>query len=178
MTVVPRNRNAICLVLALASFLLSMNSPPRLAWVPAIAAIAFAVLAVIRREHGWGFSPLVALLALAFYFSTDHGDARPGLLPPDTVKLASWSWKLVPGPEGRRQIAWNVEVHNTSGTYVEAVRLNLATFDAAGELVLADFAHVTALPPGEIRVVSHLADAFGGEAKADVNIAEVTGDSR
>lgn len=169
------NRAALCLALGLASFLLTMNTAPHRAWIPASASVVFAVLAMVRREHGWGFSPLIILLAMAFYLTSDHGVVTPGALPTDTVQLVSWDWKRVAGSSSKPVIAWQAELSNNSQDYIESVRLAMTTYDDKGQVVFADFSHATAIPPGETRQVSHLADAPGGEVKATVRVAEVTG---
>jgi hypothetical protein len=133
------------------------------------------VLAVVRGEHGWGFAPLVAMVAMAFYLTADHGEAAPGVMPSETVRLDSWDWRKINGPADRSRIAWSAQISNVSSSYVESVRLAMTTFDNKGEVVLFDFGYASALAPGEVRRLSRTADAQGAETEADVRVAEVIG---
>jgi hypothetical protein len=60
-----------------------------------------------------------------------------------------------------------------SQKYVESVRLELTTYDAAGQLVTTAFTFIVAIPPGEARSKESYADYYGTEHHAAVQVAGV-----
>jgi hypothetical protein len=88
----------------------------------------------------------------------------------ESLEVVDWNWRKDPGFGTDGAIIWNVQVKNNSSQYVEGVRVDLTTYDAAGKLVTSDFTYVDAIPPGGIRSEQSYADYYGAEATADVQI--------
>jgi hypothetical protein len=89
------------------------------------------------------------------------------------VEIVSWNWRPDPSFGGKGTIHWNAQVRNLSQRYIESVRLELTTYDAAGQLVTTAFTFVGSIPPGETRSDESYADYYGTEQRAAVQVASV-----
>ena len=89
------------------------------------------------------------------------------------VELVSWNWRPDPSFGGKGTIHWNAQVRNVSDKYVENVRLELTTYDAAGHLVTTTFTFVSAIPTGEVRSEESYADYYRTEQRAAVQVTSV-----
>jgi hypothetical protein len=92
---------------------------------------------------------------------------------PGPVTIKDWNW-YADGDFGTQgAVIWTVEVQNNTSAYVQSVKVNLTTYDKAGQLITSDFTFVDGIPPGGSRSTKSYATYFGTEGKAKVNIVDI-----
>ncbi len=89
------------------------------------------------------------------------------------VQITSSAWYPDPDFAEEGAIIWVVEVQNTTAQTVETARVEFASHDAAGNILVSDFTFVGPIPPGETRASDGLADYLGTEATVDIRLGEV-----
>jgi hypothetical protein len=88
------------------------------------------------------------------------------------LQITSSAW--YPAPElGEGGVIWVVEVRNNSSQTIEFARVDYASHDAAGNVLVSDFTLVGPIPPGETRANEGLAEYRGTEASVDFQLGEV-----
>ena len=90
------------------------------------------------------------------------------------VEIISSAWYPEPDFFGDAGvIIWMAEVRNNTSQVIETAKLNFASHDAAGTVLVSDFAFVGPIPPGETRANESFADYVGTEATVDIQISDV-----
>jgi hypothetical protein len=91
----------------------------------------------------------------------------------DAAEIVDFNWRKDPDFGTHGTIKWNVQVRNKSSKNIESVKVEFTTYDAAGKLVAATFAYVSAIPAGQIRAEDSYADLYKTEDNAKAIISEV-----
>lgn len=169
-------RTPVFMVLALLGLMASLFTPRLIVALPVLGTMGCAVVALFRREPARLVSVLTlvgaaGLLILSSNTSTRLTGEDPSSLK--AVEIVSWNWRPDPSFGNKGTIHWNAQVRNLSQRYIESVRLELTTYDAAGQLVTTAFTFVGAIPPGETRSDESYADYYGTEQRAAVQVASV-----
>ena len=94
----------------------------------------------------------------------------PGLT---RAQIISSNWRVDPDFAGEGAIIWTVEVQNDTDVQLEAVQVDIVTYDTSGKIVTTDLTFVGPIPPGERRSSQSYADYYGTEANAIFQIADV-----
>ena len=93
--------------------------------------------------------------------------------PTPAVEIEDWNWVADPSFGSNGAIKWNVKLRNNSDQYIDAVRVDFTTYDAAGKMVTTTSNYVRSIPPGGSRADNSYADYYGTEDKAEVQVASV-----
>jgi len=90
--------------------------------------------------------------------------------PLPAVEIASWNWIKDPSFGVDGAIVWNAEVRNNTTRYIDAVKLEITTYDAAGSIVTTDASYAKGLSPGGTASTKGYATYYGKEQKARLQI--------
>ena len=91
----------------------------------------------------------------------------------DAAEISDWNWRKDASFGTDGTIHWTVQIRNTSGRYIESVRVEFTTYDSSGKLVSTTFTYVDAIAPGGTRSESSYADYYRTEEKAATVITNV-----
>lgn len=91
-------------------------------------------------------------------------------LPPSPIAIDTWSWYRDSDFAGTGAVIWTAVVKNRSSDYVESVRVEFTSFDAAGRVVDTDWGIATGLAPGGTASAKGYATYFGTEKTASLRI--------
>jgi len=90
--------------------------------------------------------------------------------PIPAFEVVSWNWQKDPGFAGRGAVIWTVEVRNNTARYVNLLRVDFTTYDAAGNVIDSDYGYVEGLSPGGVRSLKGYATYFGREERARIQL--------
>lgn len=166
----------VFMVLALLGLIASLFTPRLIVALPVLGTMTCAVLALFRREPARVLSVLTlvgagGLLTLSSTTTSQLIGDDPSALK--AVEIVSWNWRPDPSFGRKGTIHWNAQVRNLSQRYIESVRLELTTYDSAGQLITTAFTFVGAIPPGETRSDESYADYYGTEQRAALQVVSV-----
>ena len=85
-------------------------------------------------------------------------------------EITTWSWRKDPDFTSDGATIWTGVVRNNTSRYVERVRVEFMSFDAADRIVDTDFGYATGLSPGGTASVKGYATYFGTEQRASLTI--------
>lgn len=124
---------------------------------------------------GWSGDAAGCGTALACSITMDaNKNAVAQLTGASSAELQITSSAWYPAPElGEGAVIWVVEVRNNSSQTLEFARVDYASHDAAGNVLVSDFTLVGPIPPGETRANEGLAEYRGTEASVDFQLGEV-----
>lgn len=90
--------------------------------------------------------------------------------PPPPLEIVSWNWYADPdfGTDG--SVIYTVELKNNTSRYIDLVRVEFATYDAADNLITSDYTFVRGLSPGGTGSTKAYATYFGREKTAKIKI--------
>ena len=173
---VAQNRSPVFTILAALGFFLCLFTPRLILVLPLFGTIAFAVIALFRRERGRAASISVLVLTVGLFLVNAVGSpsgSRSDSASLESVKIDDWNWSVDPEFGTSGTVRWNANVRNVSDKYIESVRLELTTFDKNGKLIASDFTFVGAIPPGGTRSEESYADYYGTEGNATIQVTDV-----
>jgi hypothetical protein len=169
----PERRTPVFLILGICALVLSLTTPRLLLFFPIMATLAFAVIAMARKEKAQGLAVIVILLAIGLVVLNQYDVSAPSSVNLDAAEIVDWNWQKDPRFGSRGTIKWNVQVRNKSTQNIRNVKVELTTYDKGGKLITSTFTFVDAIPPGEVRSSNSYADYYGTESTAKVQLGEV-----
>jgi len=181
----------LALVLAIVLLIATGTAPLQSASMVALAAIACAVVAGVRREVGWVAPSVLIFIVLAVLGNRvapgasgiEGGEsAAPGsqaatsgaTAEEQVAEIEDWNWGADSSFAGRGAVIWNVKVKNKGSRPLSMVRVEMVTYDKSQKMISTDHTFVTAIPPGESRSSKSYADYYGTEHTAQAQIVDVT----
>lgn len=163
-------------VLALLGLIVCLFTPRLIVTLPILGTLGCGIVALFRRERARALA-VVSLIGAGGLLILSSGSSGKRIgedaAALSAVEIVDWNWRSDPSFGKDGTIHWNAEVRNLSQRYIENVRLELTTYDAAGRLVASDFTYVGAIPPGGARSDKAYADYYGTEKRAELRVASV-----
>jgi hypothetical protein len=138
-----------------------------------MGALAFAVMALFRKERAPGLAVITIVAALGLVALNQADLTAPTSSNLQAAEIADWNWQKDPTFGGRGTIKWNVVVRNKSDQNIRNAKVEFTTYDKNGKLVASTFAFVDAIPPGQSRSTNSFADFYGTEVTAKTQLGEV-----
>lgn len=104
--------------------------------------------------------------------SSNAGQRSPSAEQQETASLevVSWNWRADASFGTDGAVIYNVEVRNNSSRSINPVRIDITTYDAAGDLLASDYTYINGIPAGATRATKGHADYYGGEEKAKIQV--------
>jgi len=156
-----------------SAFGLAFTTPRLLLFFPIMGALAFAVMALFRKERAPGLAVITIVAALGLVALNQADLTAPTSSNLQAAEIADWNWQKDPTFGGRGTIKWNVVVRNKSDQNIRNAKVEFTTYDKNGKLVASTFAFVDAIPPGQSRSTNSFADFYGTEVTAKTQLGEV-----
>lgn len=90
--------------------------------------------------------------------------------PPPDIEIVSWNWRKDRSFGSKGAIIWTVELRNNTNQYIRHKRVQITTYDSAGNVMDSDWTYVSGLSPGSVSSAKSYATYYGQEQTARIQV--------